>query len=154
MSTAGTAPLDRDGVIRAAPRIAAIHADAFADTGERAWSETEIAALAARPSGAVFADGEGFIVLDIVADEAEILTLAVARRARRQGLGSKILETALNWLYAQAATRCFLEVAADNTNAISLYRRTGFEPISRRAGYYRREHGQIDAILMQNLLRR
>ena len=40
----------------------------------------------------------------------------------------------------------FLDVAADNTPALALYRSLGFQDISRRARYY---GGRTDAIVMQ-----
>jgi len=43
-------------------------------------------------------------------------------------------------------TLMFLDVAADNTPALALYRSLGFQDISRRARYY---GGRTDAIVMQ-----
>ena len=53
----------------------------------------------------------------VAADEAEVLTLAVAPAARRQGLGAALLETALLAAAAAGAGAMFLEVSTGNAAA-------------------------------------
>ena len=107
--------------------LAALHAAAF----PRPWKEEEFARLLAQPGvWALAAGSEGFILLRRAADEAEILTLAVAPDARRRGRGRALVEA------TQGEYALFLEVAEGNAAAIGLYRACGFREISRRKAYY------------------
>ena len=78
----------------------------------------------------------GFLIARRAADEAELLTLAVAPCCRRAGLGKALLISAMAMLRAAGATRLFLEVEEGNAAALGLYRSLGAKPVGRRAGYY------------------
>jgi len=93
-------------------------------------------------------DPAGFIMIRTAAEEAEILTLAVVSSHRRKGLGRALVEKALNNLKVFGTTVCYLEVASDNIAAIDLYRSSGFVEVGRRVGYYARQEGAMDAVLM------
>jgi [ribosomal protein S18]-alanine N-acetyltransferase len=79
----------------------------------------------------------GFLIGRSAADEFEILNMAVSRAHRRSGIGSKLLETALEFSRTVGSARAYLEVRASNAPAISLYARHGFTECGRRAEYYR-----------------
>lgn len=118
--------------------LAALHAAAF----DAPWSADDILRFAEDRGGfAIIAeDGAapaGFILCRMMAGEAEVLTLAVRPDARRRGIGRALLEGALA-LCRPAAAAMFLEVAADNPGAISLYAGAAFDVVGRRAGYYGR----------------
>ena len=87
----------------------------------------------------------GFALLRIVADECELLSLAVAPDERGNGVGALLLESAMEQARAAGAVRQFLEVAEDNTVARRLYDSRGFVPIGRRPDYYRRNDGTLAA---------
>ena len=89
----------------------------------------------------------GFILVSIVADEAEVLTLAVDPQYRRRGFAGALLEQAIVSAKASGAASLFLEVSTDNTAAIGLYTTFGFEDVARRKGYYKSEGG-ADALVM------
>jgi ribosomal-protein-alanine N-acetyltransferase len=78
----------------------------------------------------------GFVLARVAADEAEILTLAVAADARRQGHGASLLAHAMAAAAARGAAAMFLEVAATNEAARALYTAAGFGEAGRRARYY------------------
>ena len=78
----------------------------------------------------------GFSLLRAIADEAELLLLAVAPRAQRQGVGQKLLDRFMTDARMRGAHRLHLEVR-DGNEAIALYQAAGFEPVGRRVGYYR-----------------
>ena len=78
----------------------------------------------------------GMIIARTVADEAEILTLAVDPSSRRQGIGRALLQQAAATALERGAKAFFLEVAADNVPAQALYAALGFAVIGRRRGYY------------------
>lgn len=86
----------------------------------------------------VGADGRlaGFIVTRCIADEVEILNLAVAPAERRRGLARSLLEAALAAVRESGIRRAFLEVRESNAAAIALYRRQGFAETDRRSRYY------------------
>ena len=128
-----------------AKHMAALHAQSF----ERPWDALEMVAHIARDLCLGVDDNDrlaAFIILSRAADQAEILTLAVAKSAQQQGLGRQLLDAAAEQLRQSRCSEIFLEVAEDNIAAIALYRAAGFEPIGRRPAYYRRAAGRIAAI--------
>lgn len=78
----------------------------------------------------------GFIVARQAANELEILNLAVAAVARRQGVGRALLQHALTHAAAHGVDKFFLEVRASNLAAQSFYRAQGFAPVGIRRNYY------------------
>jgi ribosomal-protein-alanine N-acetyltransferase len=80
----------------------------------------------------------GYLIARVVAEEAEILNLAVVPERRRTGLGADLLEAGLTALQESGATRVWLEVRESNAAAQALYRRRGFEAVGRRTRYYKR----------------
>jgi|AACY02.2.fsa_nt_gi Acetyltransferases len=132
--------------------MAALHAACFPD---RPWSTSEIAALLDRPGTCCVIDPEGYAMAlaQVILDEAEILTIAVAPKERRGGRGARLLARLQAEAAAAGATRLFLEVAADNTPARALYARAGYAETGRRAEYYRRADGtRIDALILSRPL--
>ncbi len=131
-----------------AAALAALHASAFAPPA--AWSAPAIAGLLTTPGVAALLDAAGgFLMLRTAADEAEILTLAVAPAARRRGVGAGLLAAAQALAAARGAQRMLLEVAEANTAARALYRAAGFHEAGRRRAYY--EDG-TDALLLARRL--
>lgn len=97
--------------------------------------------------GASF-DGQsaGFALTRCAADEEELLLIAVHPNFRGLGLGVKLISILRTKSRKRGISRIFLEMRSNNP-AERLYRRMGFEPIGRRANYYRNENGeQLDAI--------
>ena len=134
---------------RDAAAIAALHAASFA----RGWSEQEVEGLltdrhviAHRAMvGSIMA---GFIMSRQVADEAEILSIAVAGPRRGHGLARNLLTLHLRRLAGLGARAVFLEVDEHNVAAIRLYDRAGFREISRRPNYYPGAGGKAAAALV------
>lgn len=125
-----------------APALAALHDSGFPNP----WTEAEFTAVLAQPGVAAWTFGhDGFILVRAVADEAEILTLAVSPAQRRKGIAAALLREAARMLKQAGAKKLFLEVAADNAAAMALYAKQGFTATGRRAGYY--AHG-ADAVTM------
>ena len=94
----------------------------------------------------------GYIIAQIVGDEAEILSLAVAPLARRRGVGAALLGHLIAQRDAQNIGAIWLEVATDNMAAIRLYEKIGFIVSGHRPDYYRRPGGAVDAVLMKCLM--
>ena len=117
------------------PALAAIHAAAFPPN--EAWGEEAISLQLALPGAFGFVDERGGMLLGrVTLDEAEILTLAVAPHARRQGIARALLEAARKEMVLRGARTIFLEVAEGNVAARTLYCRFGFLEVGRRHRYY------------------
>ncbi len=136
-------------------RAAALHAEAFVPWGERAWTRQDMAELLASPgvTGLVLQVGAadaGLAICRVVADEAELITLAVGAAYRRRGAARRLLAAVLDHVRAAGAKTLFLEVAADNPAALRLYETTGFHTAGSRPAYFRRGSGPAaDAIVMR-----
>lgn len=141
------------GIIRLEPAHARIAGALHGTSFDAPWSSSEFSRLLEQPgvAGLMWSAGEpqGFILIRAVADEAEILTLAVAPLHRRQGVAANLLAEACRMLRAGGTHRLFLEVAADNAAARALYQAYGFVETGRRPQYYGRGGAQrTDAIIM------
>jgi [ribosomal protein S18]-alanine N-acetyltransferase len=127
--------------------MAALHARCF--TVPRPWVAEEFAAIVSDPLCFALIESEGFLIGRAVADEAEILTLAVDPEARRRGLGARLVQGFLTEARNRGAISVFLEVAATNQAAISLYLQAEFAKVGLRRRYYALANGTaIDAVVM------
>ena len=132
-----------------AERLAALHGECF----DRPWSAADLAALLAQRGALGLAGPDGFILVQRVLDEAEVLTLAVRPAAQRRGAGRALLAAAAQALAALGVAELRLEVAEDNAAAAALYAGEGFAVVGRRRGYYARPSGRaVDAVLMRRRL--
>jgi ribosomal-protein-alanine N-acetyltransferase len=106
-----------------------------------AWSRESLLQLDSVAPTAWVAERDGvvagFLIGRSAADEFEILNMAVSGAHRRQGIGSKLLESALEVSRKAGSARVYLEVRASNEPAIALYKRHGFTECGRRVKYYR-----------------
>jgi ribosomal-protein-alanine N-acetyltransferase len=118
-----------------APALAILHAAAFPPRD--AWGEDAMSLQLALPGTFGLIDDRGGVLLGrVIAGEAEVLTLAVAPAARRQGIATALLRAARQEATDRGGSVMFLEVAAGNEAALSLYRREGFVEVGRRRRYY------------------
>lgn len=141
-----------------AEELACVHREAMAGLSQRGWNRAEITALASGRGGFALVVEEadratarilGFVLARAVAEEAEILTLAVAPAAQRRGIGWDLLESAAAEAAARGAQRLLLEVSVDNAPALALYERSGFGGLGIRRGYYGRCGGvRVDALVL------
>ena len=134
-----------------APRLAQLHGQSF----HRGWDEGEFEAMLTEPNTLVhrLISGRriiGFAVSRIAADEAEILSIALAKSHRGRGLSRKLLATHLGHLAGRGVRTVFLEVEENNQAARRLYQGSGFGVVGRRERYYRQTGGeQLNALLMR-----
>lgn len=92
----------------------------------------------------------GFAVSRIAADEAELLSIAIAASARGAGLSRGLLATHLGNLAGRGVRSVFLEVEEANAPARRLYDRAGFDVVGRRERYYREAGGvERNAVVMR-----
>lgn len=122
--------------------LSTLHEEDFA----RAWTEDEFEVLVGQESVFGFAAVEdglpgarpvGFVLARRAAGEAEILTITVSRVLRRRGIGRALMDAVLRTLHTERVESLFLEVDENNTAAIALYRRFGFNEVGQRPDYYR-----------------
>ena len=117
---------------------------------EHGWSAEDLSQMlaAAGTSGMVVEQAQkplAFIILRQMFDEAEILTLATAPSARKQGHAQALIKAA----QGQGLAKLHLEVAASNLTAQSLYAKNGFQHSGLRKAYYAKPNGPAeDAVLM------
>jgi RimJ/RimL family protein N-acetyltransferase len=109
------------------------------------------------PNAAVYvADDGGLIVgrLSVARDQHPAsrhvadLGLMVAATHRRRGVGTALLEAAVDWARQAGVRKLELHVFPWNKGAIALYDRFGFVREGYRRGHYRRGDEYVDAILM------
>lgn len=150
------------GDLRVRPATAA-DAEGFACVvaavaAEERWIATEppvdVAEFAARVRGMI---ADGLVAFVLVNDGGGVvgtlglhpthasgvvsLGMSIVSEARGRGGGRMLLEAALEWLAASDNHKVELEVWPDNTRAIALYERFGFEHEGVRHDHYRRRDG-------------
>lgn len=116
--------------------LAALHARAIVSPPP--WSAAAFAALLADPAAFVLTRPGALLAGRVVADEAELLTLATDPDHRRRGLASALMAGFDAAATARGAVTAFLEVAEDNAAARALYAQAGWQQAGRRPGYYTR----------------
>ncbi len=89
----------------------------------------------------VIAPGQGAV--------ADILTVTVIDGFRRQGIAKRFIEDIESYCQTKESNAIMLEVATDNSSAISLYENLGYSQISIRSNYY---GSGKDALVMQKEL--
>ena len=121
----------------------------------RPWSAQEFAALLASPHVLLISGPNSFALGRVVADEAELLTIATDPGHRRQGYAKTRLNEFDTAARERGAKRAFLEVDADNRAAISLYQHNNYETLAQRPAYYSLRDGtRADALVMAKSLER
>lgn len=133
--------------------VMAVMEAAFGNRFGEAWTRSQCAGILpmsgvslmlARllPDGAV----GGFTLARTVADEAELLLIAVAPDHHRQGIGTALLDDFVGRAKSAGATRVHLEVR-DGNDATAMYRAAEFAAVGRRGNYYRAADGRrFDAV--------
>ena len=98
-------------------------------------------ALAAKTNS----DIAGFIIAQVEIENntlfGHIVTINVASTCRRKGIASKMLQEIEIILKQKGLTECHLEVREDNSAALKLYQKNGYQKIGRLEKYYGKAHG-------------
>lgn len=150
-------PATSASIVRAtagdAEPIAALHATLF----ETPWSPETFALMLARDTvtGLIARQPQpeaalaGFAFVQVILDEAELMSIGVAAAAQRRGVGRALVQAALMQAVASGARALHLEVATTNVAACGLYQRLGFQQVGVRRGYYAMRNGRVDALLLR-----
>lgn len=135
-----------------AGRLALLHMEAFDDP----WSAASFRGLLLEATVMTLGleeDGEliAFVMVQTIAGESDILTVATQPERRRQGIARDLIREMMERLSAQGVTRMTLDVAEDNDPARALYRDLGFTEDGRRPRYYTGKRAvPVDGILMSH----
>ena len=134
--------------------VVAVMGAAFDPRFGEAWTRSQCAGILSMPGVRLTIarnSGEaatGFSLSRTVADEADLLLIAVEPGHRRQGIGQLLLDHFLDIARNAGAAHIHLEVR-DGNPAIAMYRRAGFNPAGRRRKYYRGKDGsEFDALTL------
>jgi ribosomal-protein-alanine N-acetyltransferase len=128
---------------------------AFGDRFGEAWTRSQLGGilpmagvsliLAREPRSG---DTIGFSLFRTVADESELLLIAVLPDRHRCGVGRVLLDDFLDRARNDGVARVHLEVR-DGNSAVGLYREAGFSPVGRRRNYYHASDGRrFDAVTL------
>jgi [ribosomal protein S18]-alanine N-acetyltransferase len=133
--------------------VMAVMDAAFGDRFGEAWTRSQCAGILPMTGVSLIVARDpasprvvGFSLTRTVADESELLLLAVLPSHHRRGIGVRLLEDFMERAGGEGAARVHLEVR-DGNPAVEMYRRAGFRPIGRRRNYYRASEGaRFDAL--------
>jgi [ribosomal protein S18]-alanine N-acetyltransferase len=134
--------------------IAELHRTLF----DTSWDEAAIHSLLDHPAATAFVAlygnpkvPVGFVLGQLAADEAEVLSIGVAKDWQGKGIGRRLVEGMVRAVSRAEGTSLHLEVADDNMPALVLYHRMGFVEIGRRKAYYTRDDGSTADALRLSL---
>jgi ribosomal-protein-alanine N-acetyltransferase len=135
--------------------VMAVMDGAFGDTFGEAWTRSQLSGILpmAGVSLTVAIDRRrdrlvGFSLVRTVADESELLLIAVLPDEQRRGVGGLLLDHFLARARNERVGRVHLEVR-DGNPAIGMYQTAGFSPVGRRRNYYHAANGKrFDAITL------
>ena len=133
------------------PDIEAVHAIETAVFDVDPWSAEQFWGELAQPTRHyVVAESEGSIIgyagAYLLPPDADVQTIAVSPNAQGKGAGRLLLEQLISIVSDRGCSQLLLEVRSDNSSAIGMYERFGFESISKRRDYYARG---VDALIMR-----
>jgi ribosomal-protein-alanine N-acetyltransferase len=128
---------------------------AFGDAYGEAWTRSQCAGILPMSGvsltlarNAETGELSGFSLVRSVADESELLLIAVMPDRHRRGIGTCLLDRFIEHARARGVGRVHLEVR-DGNPAIEMYRSAGFEQAGRRRNYYRAPNGnRFDALTL------
>ena len=129
--------------------------EAFGTRYGEAWTRSQCAGILPMEGVSLVlardADGGaavGFSLSRCVADEAELLLLAVLPDYHRQGIGRRLLDQFTARAESRGVGRLHLEVR-DGNPAVEMYSAAGFEQVGRRRKYYHGSDGRnFDALTL------
>lgn len=138
----------------AAVAVSRLHRLCFPDDP---WDPPAVTEVMSIPGffGQIACEGKiwaGFALALDLGDECELLSLGVVPQWRRTGIGAALLRSTCLLACGRGADSITLEVAVDNTAALSLYERSGFTVAGRRANYYCRAGRAVDALVLRRRL--
>ncbi|MCP4482571.1 MAG: GNAT family N-acetyltransferase [bacterium] len=89
----------------------------------------------------------GEIEFSYIFESADILSLEIQNKCRRQGIATTLILNMENFLKKNGVSFIFLEVRKNNMPTLKLYQKLNFKIIAIRKGYY--SSPKDDAIIMK-----
>lgn len=87
----------------------------------------------------------GFIIGQIEIEQdvlvGHIITLDIAPEYHRKGVAQRLLQEIELLFKSRGITECCLEVREDNTAAVNLYQKSGYQKVAKLPNYYKTAHG-------------
>ena len=116
-----------------------------------AWSEKGVMETIENPNTLCLATEKsgkiiGYLLAYTAVDEAEIARITTLKEARRQGIGSCLLDWLEQYCREHKIIKILLDVRENNTDARVFYEKYGFAVDGIRPGFY--ENPKEDAVLM------
>jgi ribosomal-protein-alanine N-acetyltransferase len=145
----------RPGTSRDLDDVMEVMDGAFGDTFGEAWTRSQCAGILPMAGVSLVVAREvdsgtvvGFSLSRAVADEAELLLLAVVPRHHRQGIGRLLLDDFMQRAREADVSRVHLEVR-DGNPAVEMYLDACYTPVGRRSKYYHARNGErFDALTL------
>ena len=107
------------------------------------WSESDYRLQIGRPDSinavaSLDAQNTGFFIsrLIIMNSSCELFNIAVEIKSRKKGIGSFLVEYLVKLCLEQEIRTVLLDVRQSNTQALSFYKKLGFEAIGKQKNFY------------------
>jgi len=94
----------------------------------------------------------GYGIMSVLAGEAHILNLCIKSDLQQNGLGKEMLDYLIDLAKVHNADVMFLEVRPSNSQALKIYKRSGFDEVGNRKDYYPAKFGREDAVILAKQL--
>ena len=112
-----------------------------------AWTAAQCAGILSLPGSLLLTARSsdrtlGFALARSVADEGELLLIAVSPDRQRRGTGKRLVKKIIEHLADKGVRKLHLEMRTDNP-ALAFYNDLGFQQVGLRRDYYRRSDGQL-----------
>ena len=130
------------------PALCAIERTVFADP----WSTSAFRELLGAYSLVAVENGNvaGYVFARVIADEAEVLNLAVRKDVQRTGIGRYLIDAVFEAFRKRGVKDVYLEVRVSNEVGQAFYERLGFRQVGRRRSYY--DKPREDALVLARQL--
>ena len=120
---------------------------AFDPRHGEAWTAAQCAGILSLPGSLLLIarSGDrtlGFALARSVADEGELLLIAVSPDRRRRGTGKLLVKKIIERLIQKGVKKLHLEMRTDNP-ALVFYNDLGFQQVGLRRDYYRGHEGRL-----------
>ena len=147
-------PVLRDGQADDLDVVMEVMEKAFRPCFGEGWTRSQCSGILPmngvrlRLAGLAGARASGFALMRVVADEAELLLIAVHPEMQRGGIGQALLDDFVGHARRQGASHLHLEMH-DGNPAMGLYSANGFAIAGRRREYYHGPNGEhYDALTL------
>lgn len=128
--------------------MTALHQQCF----DAPWTKDDFLSLLSLPTTKGLINETGMIICSVCGEDAEILTLCVLPQHRKKGIATEMIEQMGRYIKKFQVVSLILEVNVNNTAALKLYEKCGFNKIGMRKDYYKTPAGRQDALVLQKKL--